>query len=112
MDFLLNFIKKTKSNKDIQSISLDYIQGYFIFDAIATIPSLIIFQENINYFALKLARLIHIDRFIKPTAFLMQFLFKKLPKKRQNDLMGFFGLIIYVIYLSHLMSCIWIYLGL
>ena len=35
----------------------------------------------------------------------------KYSKKRQSDLIGFAKLILYVIYLNHIMACIWIYLG-
>lgn len=36
---------------------------------------------------------------------------QKYSKKRQNDLTSFAGLILYVIYTSHLMACIWLKLG-
>jgi len=36
---------------------------------------------------------------------------QKYSKKRQNDLTSFAGLILYVVYTSHLMACIWLKLG-
>jgi hypothetical protein len=36
---------------------------------------------------------------------------QKYSKKRQNDLTSFAGLILGVIYISHLMACMWLYLG-
>jgi hypothetical protein len=36
---------------------------------------------------------------------------QKYSKKRQNDLTSFAGLIFYVIYVSHMMACSWLYLG-
>jgi|TARA_B110001450_G_C17349928_1_gene371058 hypothetical protein len=36
---------------------------------------------------------------------------QKYSKKRQNDLTSFAGLILYVIYLSHIMACVWLLIG-
>lgn len=36
---------------------------------------------------------------------------QKYSKKRQNDLTSFAGLILYVVYTSHLMACIWLIFG-
>ena len=41
----------------------------------------------------------------------MGILLSKYSKKRQNDLTQFAILIILVIYISHIMACIWLYLG-
>jgi hypothetical protein len=42
---------------------------------------------------------------------LLGFLLQKYSKKRQNDLSNFAGLIFFVIYVSHMMACAWLYLG-
>jgi hypothetical protein len=42
---------------------------------------------------------------------LMRIVLQKKSKKRQNDLITFCNLIMMVIYISHLMGCIWLYLG-
>jgi hypothetical protein len=36
---------------------------------------------------------------------------QKYSKKRQNDLTSFAGLILYVIYTSHIMACAWLIVG-
>jgi len=40
IDILLNFVKKTRAHKELKTIGLNYLSGYFIFDVIATIPEL------------------------------------------------------------------------
>lgn len=41
----------------------------------------------------------------------MHWALSKYSKKRQNDLSGFTSLILFVVYISHLMACIWLWLG-
>ena len=40
IDILLNFVKKTRAHKELKTIGINYLSGYFIFDVVATIPEL------------------------------------------------------------------------
>jgi hypothetical protein len=42
---MLNFVKKTRAHKDIQTIAYNYVTGTFFFDVIGTIPELIFMQQ-------------------------------------------------------------------
>ena len=109
-EIMLNFVKRTRALKKIQAIAVNYLTSFFIFDVIATIPNLIN-NESFDFFWLKLFRLIHFMRLTKPLELLLGCILQKHSKKRQNDLTGFCALILVVIYVSHVMGCIWLYLG-
>jgi hypothetical protein len=110
-EIILNFVKRTRALKKLQSISLNYLTSYFIFDVIGTIPNLVIFAEGFQYYWLKVFRLIHFMRLVKPLELLLGCILQKHSKKRQNDLTSFCSLILGVIYVSHVMGCIWLWLG-
>ena len=40
LEILLNFLKKSRANKDLKSIARNYLLEYFAFDALSTIPHL------------------------------------------------------------------------
>ena len=103
-------LKKTRAHKEIESIAWNYITGYFIFDAAGTIPCLLM-GETYRFYWLKAFRIIHIYRLTQPLQLLLGCALQKYSKKRQNDLKSFAGLILYVIYVCHVMACAWLYLG-
>jgi len=111
IEILFCFVKRTMAHKDIKSIALNYLQFYFWFDAIGTIPNLFFLQEGIRFYWLKVFRFIHISRLNTPPKLLMGVLLSKYSKKRQNDLTQFAILIVLVIYISHICACIWLWLG-
>ena len=110
-EIILNFVKRTRALKKIQTIAVNYLTSYFIFDVIGTLPNLIIFNEGFQYYYLKVFRLVHFMRLVKPLELLLGCLLQKHSKKRQNDLTSFCSLILGVIYVSHVMGCIWLWLG-
>ena len=107
---MLNFVKKTRAHKELPQIAYNYLSFYFIFDVIATVPGLFT-SEGLEWYFLKVFRMIHVDRLTQPLYLLFGCALQKYSKKRQNDLTGFAGLILYVIYTSHIMACAWLYLG-
>ena len=107
---MLNFVKKSRAHKDLNAIANNYLLGYFIFDVIATIPCLFM-SEPIKFYILKGFRIVHVTRLTEPLQLILGCALQKYSKKRQNDLSGFAGLIFYVIYVSHMMACAWLYLG-
>ena len=62
------------SNKDLSSIATHYVTTAFFFDVIATVPSLLIFNESLPYFWLKLFRLCHFFRITEPLSLILSFL--------------------------------------
>lgn len=110
MEIMLNFVKKTRAHKELFSIAYNYVTFYFIFDAIATIPG-IFTSESQEWYWLKAFRMVHVDRLTQPLYLLFGCVLQKYSKKRQNDLTGFAGLILYVIYTSHIMACLWLQFG-
>lgn len=65
IDILLNFVKKTRAHKELKTIGMNYLMGYFIFDVIATIPELFM-NETKQFYYLKLARMVHIYKLTVP----------------------------------------------
>ena len=61
----LNFLKKTRAHKDLNNIARNYLLGYFTFDVMSTIPSVIFGEIGTIYF-LKVFRMVHIDRLTEP----------------------------------------------
>ena len=111
-EIILNFVKKTRAHKDIQTIAYNYVTGTFLFDVIGTIPNLIFMGQSYKRYWLKLFRcLIHVMRLSIPLELGMGCLLHKQSKKRQNDLITFFSLIVGVIFVAHVMGCIWLALG-
>jgi len=110
IEILLNFVKKTRAHKELKAIAQNYIGGYFVFDVVATIPCLFMSEPG-NYYLLKIFRIVHVTRLTQPLQLLLGVALQKYSKKRQNDLSSFAGLIFYVIYVSHLMACLWLWIG-
>jgi hypothetical protein len=77
---------------------------------VATVPELIL-GETMDYYILKLFRIIHFPKLTQPLQLVLACVLQKYSKKRQNDLTSFAGLILYVIYLSHIMACVWLMIG-
>lgn len=70
IEICFNFLKKTPTHKDLKTISKNYLLGYFTFDAVSTIPLLIIKESGYHYY-LKVFRMIHIDRLTVPQYMLL-----------------------------------------
>lgn len=72
LEILLNFLKKTRANKDLKSIGMNYMLGYFAFDAISTIPHFFLKDKLVGkYYILKLFRMVHIDRLTVPNMIIL-----------------------------------------
>lgn len=111
IEILFCFVKRTLSRRDIQTISINYLRSYFVFDVIATLPNMIFFNEGRTFYWLKFFRFVHVYRLPIPLQHLMRCLMSKYSKKRQNDLTSFAILILLVIYINHLSACFWLFLG-
>jgi hypothetical protein len=110
-EICFNFVKRTKINTDVRSIAFNYaFNGTFIFDVLATIPPLLS-SESFSVYYFKCFRILHLEALVLPVNIILGFLLSNYSKKRQNDLTGFASLIFKVIYMCHILACIWLWLG-
>jgi len=110
IEIILNFFKRSRTQPTLQHIAQNYLLGSFLFDVIATLPCLLL-GEPIQFYILKLFKMIHVLRITQPLQIVLGCALQRYSKKRQNDLTSFAGLILGVIYISHLMACGWLLLG-
>mgnify|MGYP002630811994 CR=1 FL=1 len=111
IDIVANFFKWTRATKTLAAIAESYLKsGAFFADVLATLPGLCN-GENYNLYALKAFRLVHFFRITRPLELFLDIVLSKFSKKRQNDLTAFCCLILYVIYISHILACVWLNLG-
>ena len=68
-------------------------------------------NQTIEFYYFKLARMVHIYKLTVPLEILLRFALQKYSKKRQSDIIGFAGLLLYVVYICHIMACIWLKFG-
>ena len=111
IEIILNFMKKQRGHKTMNDIAKSYILSYFAFDLIGTLPELFM-GENYKFYWLKFFRcLAHVFRITKPIELVFMRCFRKYSKTRQSDLTSFGCLLFFMIYVAHVMGCIWIKLG-
>ena len=66
-EIILNFVKKTRAHKELKNIAYNYVTGYFLFDVVATVPGLFYqYKFTLNYYVLKLLRIVHVQRLTEP----------------------------------------------
>ena len=107
----LNFVKRTRLNKNLYAIWMSYLTSSFLFDIVGTVPCFFL-GENYRYYWLKLFRcIVHMFWLTQPLEIIMGHLLRKMSKKRQNDLIGFGSLILMVIFVAHISGCLFIQLG-
>ena len=82
VDIIMNFLKKDRAHRELSDIAIDYAKGTFIFDAIATCPNLLVWDENFKYYWLKIFRIVHIFRFTEPLELILSFVLRSKSKKR------------------------------
>lgn len=109
LEIFANFLKRTHINKTLKDIALHYVLGYFIFDLVSCIP--IFLKEEHRFFSFKFLRLVHIARVTEPVLKVLNLFVVNYSNKRKEDLVGFVTLIFNVIFLCHVLSCIWVALG-
>ena len=114
LNMLVNFFKRTPTHTTLQSIIWNYLTGTFIFDLISIFPVIgnLVNKIFLKYYWLRSIRIVHVFIIIYPFELLLQCIMSKHSKKRQSDYINFATLIVLILYLSHLMACVWIALGL
>lgn len=111
IDIILNFVKRTRGHKTLPDIAQNYLGNYFLFDVVSIIPLFQKDPENFSLYWLKIFKIARFDRIAIPHRLLLSIALQKLSKQRQNDLNTFCGLILNIVYISHVSACFWIYLG-
>ena len=65
IEIILNFVKRSRAHRELKQIANNYLLGYFIFDVVGTMPCLFT-NESINFYYLKLFRIVHVTRLNEP----------------------------------------------
>ena len=110
VDIVANFFKKTETRTTLQRIAADYLQTFFIFDALSTLTCLAT-AESIHYYGFKCLRVVRLFQLYSPMETLIEMAATVLGNARPNDLIRFAGVIFYIVYLNHVMACLWLQLG-
>jgi len=110
LDIILNFFKKTKANTHLRVIGKEYITGYFLADAIATMPGFFA-GEPLEFYFLKLFRLVHWYRLGLPLKKVLGWALQNNTLEGKSKTIGSSTLMLYVLYSCHLLACVWILIG-
>jgi hypothetical protein len=87
-------------------------RGYFIFDLVAVMPGLITY-ENFIVYPCKFARFVRTNRLFNLLNLVFdKCLFTRYNKSKIKDIVDFVSLLIFVLFGTHLLACMWCYLGL
>ena len=113
VDVVFNFLKADSNSafKDLKSISENYLSGYFIFDFLACVPTVIL-PRNFGIFWLHMFRIVHMGDLTDPINKVCYILLGNMVKKRRVEVTKFANIIFYIMYLAHTLACIMIHLGL
>ncbi|CDW90866.1 cation channel family protein [Stylonychia lemnae] len=86
--------------------------GYFIFDFLSVVPSYISYESK-SLYIFKLARFVHTNRLFSLFKFiLVKFLLNRgYNRMKVQDYASLLTLMIFVIFITHILACIWIYFG-
>lgn len=103
-------------------MSLNY-RGYFIFDFLSVFPGFIAKgSDGFSLYAFKLTRFVHTNRlFIMFNTILVKLLQARGCSKAKNDVntnkmkvqdnVDLLSLFVFVIFVTHMLACVWCYLG-
>lgn len=81
LDIVMSFFKQTQTERELEVIAKHYLKGFFAFDFIGTVPELIM-KEQAEYYFLKLARLIHIQKVTVMLDLILRIILKRYSKNR------------------------------
>ena len=114
IDIILSFFKMRNERKTLRQTSIHYFSGYFIFDFLSVLPSLIAKgSDNSKLYAFRLTRFVHANRLFKLFGMVLtKFLFSRgYNKMKVRDYVDLLTLFIFVIFATHILACIWCYFG-
>ena len=90
-------------------------RGFFVFDVLSVIPDFVTFgnPSSFKFYAFKLARFVHVNRMFKLYEnIVMKFLqYQGQNRMRVKDNVDLISLLNVVILATHILACIWCYIG-
>lgn len=89
-------------------IAKRYILTFFIFDIIATLPTLFSFQEDSVYF-LKMFRVVRLAHIVSPVHQVLDII--NIDKMLKRQLKAFSRLMIILFSAIHILACFWVFIG-
>ena len=117
IDIVLTFFKGYFNGEELiidhKRIALRYLLTFFVFDVASTIPTLVT-RQNEAVYPTKLFRFIHYYRINRQLDFVLDkilFGFLGYNKTKVEDVLELAKLLIFVVTGTHVLACIWIYLG-
>ena len=110
LTFFTAFTKDSKWENHLPLIFLNYVSGFFFFDIIATLPTLIYGQDS-HWYWLKLTRFVHAANVYAFITQLFKDMLKKIGIEKHVKPTFVFELLLYLLSISHFLGCMWIYIG-
>jgi len=110
LTFFTAFLKDSKWESYLPSIFLNYIGGFFFFDIVATLPTLLYGQDS-HFYWLKLIRFVHAKGVYDYITQLFKDMLKRIGIEKTIKFTFVFELLLYLLSLSHFLGCMWVYLG-
>ena len=107
----MSFFKADHIHRDVKSIANNYLTGYFIFDFLACVPTLVL-PNRFSIYWLHMIRIVHLTHLTDPIHKLCALALQNMVKKRRVEVTKFAVIIFYIMYLAHILACIMVYLGL
>ena len=86
VEILLKFFVASPKNRTFSTISKAYLKGFFIFDALATLPPMLTLQKNRTVNLLKFLRFVHIGEMFAPFKKLIDYFMEGSIAKKRSDL--------------------------
>ena len=111
LQILICFFVASSNNRNFKSTSKSYLRGYFIFDVVATVPSMITMQQNASVNLLKFLRFVHVGEMFIPFKRLIDCLMEGKIQRKRSDMLKLIVLFVSILLFGHLMACSWIALG-
>lgn len=116
INILLNFF--TAFQQDIEwkyslkEIGKSYIKSFFVFDCLSTIPTLVTYEDP-NYYRFKALRYVRFFGLLKHINDILQKIFNRMGLNKQliERIFYFFKLMLNLLFIIHILACIWCYIG-
>ena len=105
------FFVASQSSRNFSAIAKSYLKGFFIIDFMATVPPMIMMQQNHTINMLKFLRFAHLTEMFTPFKRLLDCLMKGTIVRKRHDYLKMIVLVTAVSLFGHIMTCIWIALG-
>ena len=111
VEIVLNFFVASANKRKFKEIAADYLKGFFIFDALATIPPMATMNRNRTVNLLKFLRLLHFGDMFMPVKYLVDCVMTNSIAKKRNDVFQLIILFSTALFFGHVAACGWIAMG-